>query len=115
MTTEAIILFEYGTEGGGATVCRLPNNKVIEEGSSGGISGDEDDPVKEWKKEFESWEAWWQNFTTLYPKYWIYFYPVFIHNDIKAFIKQAVENYNYKDRDISRQLENWNFTLTRKV
>lgn len=104
-------MFEYGTECGGATVCRLPNNTIIEEGSSGGISGEAGDMVNEWKKEFENWEAWWQNFTTLHQDFWIYFYPVFINKKIKAFITEAVQNYNYKNGDVTHQKEKWIDTL----
>ncbi|WP_462252779.1 hypothetical protein [Ferruginibacter sp.] len=115
MSTEAIMLFEFGADGGGAIIYRLPNNKVIEAGSSGGIMDEAEDPVKKWKKEFENWEAWWKNFTDTHQDFWIFFSPLFIHDDIKAFIKEAVENYNYKNRDVTDRKERWNYKLNKNA
>ena len=113
MSTSETILFKYGFEGGGATVYRCQNNKVIEKGSSGDILDEEEDPIKTWEKIYDNWETWWLNFTTQNQDFWIYFYPSFIHDDIKQFIQVAVDNYK-SNRDYTNQKENWNQSLSDK-
>jgi hypothetical protein len=111
--TDETILFEFGADGGGATVYKLLNGKIIEKGSSGGILDEEEDPIKTWEKIYDNWETWWLNFTTEHQDFWIYFHPSFIHDDIKQFIRVAVDNYK-SNRDYSYHKENWNQKLTDK-
>ena len=106
MATPAIKVFEYGLEGGGATVYRLPDNKVIEKGSTGGILDEEEDPFRDWEKIFENWDVWWLDFTSQNQNEWIYFYPIFIHPDIKQLVKLAVDSFSSCEK-IKDQKKKW--------
>ncbi len=110
MLTTKILLFEFGTEGVGASVYKLPDNKVIEKGSSGGILDGVENPFKDWKKIYENWDLWWSKFTSEHQEQWIYFYPIFIHKDIKKSLQIAVDQYN-SNIDFADQKENWNCWL----
>lgn len=115
MSISEIILFEFGTEGGGAIVYKLLNNKVVEKGSSGGMLDDEEeDPIKEWEETFDSWENWWSNFISEHKENWIYFYPLFISEDIKANIQTSVDNYQASDDSHLFHKENWLRILNEK-
>ena len=105
--TLPVILFEYGSSTGGAIVYRLHNNKVVEKGSSGGITGEDGDPIREWESEYDNWETWWQGFTNKHKEYWIWFYPVIIHEELKDFIKQAVDNYQFKVDNFDFYKKHW--------
>jgi len=107
MSTSEIILFEFGAEGGSATVYKLQNNKVVERGSSGGILDEEEDPIKKWEKVYESWDNWWASFTIKHKTRWINFYPVFIHSDIKLMIKTEVDNFQITDTYQSDLIDIW--------
>lgn len=107
MSTSEIILFEFGTEGGGATVSKLSTNKIIEKGSSGGILDEDEDPIREWEEVYDNWEDWWSNFIAKHKAHWICFYPVYIHEDIKIFIQTAVENYQDSDEFLTRRKATW--------
>lgn len=93
MSTDKELLFAYGAEGGGSEVYRLPDGRVIEEGSSGGMLDEDEDPVISWKKEYAHWDAWWTHFTTREPEFWIAYYPISIHPAIRDGIRQAVDAY----------------------
>ena len=114
MYNEGTILFEFGTEGGGATIYRVQHNKIIEKASSGGIVDEKEDPFKEWEEEFENWEVWWQNFTNKNKEFWIFYYPKFIHDDVKPFIQSAIDNYTSTNQDVSHHKEKWNRRLRNK-
>ena len=93
--------FKYGCEGGGETLYRdAGNGKILfyTEGSSGGIEPDE--PVKTWKRNYTDFEDFWKNRFTENEQ-WFRFYPIFIHEEIKGFIKQELEKIEgdgvYKD------------------
>ena len=101
-----LLIFEFGVDGGEASVFRMPDNSVVERGSSGGILDEEEYPVTKWEKAFESWEEWWKQFVIQHGKNWIGFYPLFIHEDLKTFIASKVSNYN-KPNDHERQIDNW--------
>jgi len=107
-----ILLFEFGTEGGGASVYTLPDNTVIEKGSCGGILDDEEDSIKEWEKVYDNWDAWWSKFTSEHQEQWIYFYPIFIHTDIKKSIKIEIDRY-VSNFDTADQKEKWNRHLSK--
>lgn len=107
MPTSEILLFDFGTDGGGATVFKLLNNKVVERGSSGGILDEEEDPIKKREKIYESWEDWWASFTNKHKTRWINFYPLFIHSDIKPMIKAAIDNFQITDSNLSYLKDNW--------
>jgi len=107
MSESETILFDYGTEGGGAIVYQLHDNTVIERGSSGGITGDENDPIKKCQRVFSSFEDWWQNFTDKHKDFWIMFSPQFIHVDIKPLIESAIKKYDYPSIDTTRHKQRW--------
>jgi hypothetical protein len=111
MFLEKIKLFEYGTEGSSTTVFKLADNTVMEKGKSGGILEEDEDPSKDWEKSFDTWEVWWQNFTDTNKEFWIRYHPIFIHDFIKAFIKNAVDKYNSTGSDVSRHTTKWNRLL----
>ncbi len=105
------ILFEFGLEGGGSCVYKLPDNSVVEKGSSGGILDEEEEPIKQWKNIYDNWDAWWLNFTSKNQDQWIYFYPIFIHPDIKKSIQVAVESISSNSDDMYHK-EKWNRRLS---
>ena len=55
-SAETIKLFEFGVEGGGGSVFKLPDNPVVERGDSGGFLDEEEDPHRSWEKVFDRWE-----------------------------------------------------------
>lgn len=105
------LLFEFGTEGGGASVYKLPDNTVMENGSSGGIMDEDEDPIMQWKKIYDNWDAWWLSFTSKNQDQWIYFYPIFIHPDVKKSIQIAVDNFS-SNGDYINHKEKWNRRLS---
>ena len=111
MDGDGIILFEYGTEGGGSKVYRLPDNSIIEKGSSGGILDEQDDPIKNWERKYSGFAEWWQNFTDKYTEEWILFSPLFIHDDIKSLIASAIKKFAYEQDGIAFHKQNWEMHL----
>jgi hypothetical protein len=99
MSTEAILLFEFGADGGGAEVFRHADGTVTEEGSSGGMIDDIDedgkpeDPVTTWRRVFPDFPAWWADFEAQLGSHWICFYPLFIHPEVRGFIRERVVTY----------------------
>ncbi len=112
---EKTLLFDFGIEGGGASVYQFANGKVIETGSSGGILDEEEDPFKTWEKAFNNWEDWWQNFVEIHDDFWICFCPSFIHTDIRPFIQFAVNNYTSTNRDLTYHKQKWDWALQENV
>lgn len=102
-----VILFDFGFEGGGGKVYLLSDKTIVEKGSSGGILDEDEDPHRNWEKPFETWEEWWQNFTNEHKDFWIHAYPIYIHDSIKSFILNAIDNYNYSNIDADRKKEIW--------
>jgi hypothetical protein len=107
MLSTAIKLFEFGAEGGGAAVYRLPSNEVIERGSSGGMLDEEEDPIRHWEEKFPNWEFWWSNFKREHGEHWIFFYPIFIHEDIRSSIKESIDHYDSPDESSHYHKNNW--------
>jgi hypothetical protein len=110
--SEEIKLFEFGSDGGGTKVFILNDNSIIERGISGGILDEVEDPIINWERKFESWEIWWQQFKKTHESFWVYFYPIFIHQNIKPFIKTELDNYEYSRKEASSQLETWDRKLS---
>ena len=109
---EKTLLFEFGTEGGGAEVYRLPDNRVLEMGSSGGMLDDEEeDPVRSWEVMFVDFEHWWKHFLTQNGSFWIYFYPIFMHDEVKPIIKSSVEQYISQNGAEAGHHEKWEYCL----
>lgn len=106
-----IILFEYGADGGGASVIKLPNDTIVEKGI--GCEIEDEDLIMHGNKPLYSWEAWWQTFTSMHGSFWIFFHPLFIHEDIKPFIQNALDKYNYPDADARDHIERWKDQLNR--
>ena len=102
-----LLLLEYGTEGGGAEVFQLPDNTVVERGSSGGMLDEEESPVTTWEKKFDSFAAWWQDFLRVYDYKWIYFYPVFIHASIQVYVLKALQNTDPKKPELDYHKTKW--------
>lgn len=102
-----LLLLEYGAEGGGAKVFQLPGNTVVERGSSGGILDDEEDPVTKWEKEFDSFDAWWQDFLGGYGYKWVYFYPVFIHPSLHVHVLKALQHTDLKKPELDYHKTKW--------
>ena len=101
------LLFEFGVDGGGAAVYLTENGKVVESGSSGGMMDEEEDPHKSWTKEFDSWTAWWADFKNEHKNFWPYFYPLYIDESIKAFIKIEIENFKSADEYSIPDFHSW--------
>jgi len=105
---EKVKLLEAGVDGGGFDVYRMANGKVEESGSSGGMMDDEEeDPIISWSKPFDSFELWWENFKKEQRDFWICFYPVFIHDDIKPFIRTEIEKYQKGENYHPSCSESW--------
>ncbi|MCE2790114.1 MAG: hypothetical protein LW630_09410 [Saprospiraceae bacterium] len=84
MSEEKILIATIGVEGGGFDLYLLPNGKIEESGSSGGMMGDEeDDPLSEWTKTSDSLEVWWTHFTETNWDFWYYFHVVYLHPDYR--------------------------------
>ena len=96
------VIFKYGADGGGSTVYLASDATVFESGSSGGMLDEEEDPIISWKKEFENWEAWWNDFESKY-RDWYYFYPIYIDDQIKDFIREKIDALTVKTNSI----ESW--------
>ena len=111
---QEVKLFEFGADGGGASVYKLPDDSIAERGSSGGILDEEEDPVKKWERLSPSWEAWWSNFKNTHKENWIHFSPLFIHDDIKSFIQNEVDNYKPNNKETRNSIENWRFKLAKQ-
>ncbi len=105
-SAETIKLFEFGVEGGGSSVFKLPDNTVVERGDSGGFLDEEEDPHRSWEKVFDSWETWWRQFINKHQSSWICFYPIFMDEQVKPLIKESLQHIisgNRKDVDV----KNW--------
>ena len=82
-------IFEYGGSTGSAMVYITSAGKIIEQGGSGGI--DLDEPIRNWNRQYESWEAWFTDFREKHGRYWFYFSPLFIDESIRLDIMVALE------------------------
>jgi len=91
------LLFEYGVEGGGASVFRLPDQTIVERGSSGGMLDDDEDPYRTWETPYGSWDAWWQHFTSY--KQWFMFSPIFLHPSIRESYTHSRERASAADKN----------------
>ena len=101
------LIFKFGADGGGASVLRSDEGKFIETGSSGGMLDEDEDPIISWVKEFDSFEAWWKDFKQQHKQFWPFFYPIFIHSDIKAFIKKEIADFHSDDEYSQPDFESW--------
>ena len=87
--------FQYGTEGGGETLYRHNKDGEIifyTEGRSGGILDEEE--IKKWKHDYKDFNHFWNSYFTQLGN-WYYFHPVFIHPDIRDFIKAALQKIQH--------------------
>ncbi len=101
-------LLSLGLDGGGFDIYLLPNNTVVETGSSGGILDKNEDPIKSWEHQFDTWELWWQNFTKTHGNHWIWFSPLFIDVTVKEFVQQKVNEYDCTELGNDFYKDNWN-------
>jgi hypothetical protein len=84
MSTEKTLIASLGVEGGGFDLYALPDGKIIESGSSGGMMGDdEEDPIRQWEQTYESLDAWWTHFTEMNKNFWYYFHISDVNPDYK--------------------------------
>ena len=105
-------LITLGVDGGGFDIFETEYKTIVEDGSSGGMLDEDEDPVSSWKREYKTFEDFWNYFTATHKEgFWIFFHPVFIHEDIKPFIQNAVDNYDYPDQDAKSQIEYWKYKL----
>ena len=75
MISEKTLIASLGVDGGGFDLYALPDGKIVESGSSGGMMGDdEEDPIREWEQTYNSLDAWWTDFTEKHKDIWYYFY-----------------------------------------
>lgn len=84
-----ILVFEYSAEGGGAAVYRRDDRTVYEEGESGGLLEDEEDPLQEWRHEYADWAAFWNQFSS--HRLWYQFSPLYVHPDYRPAVREAIE------------------------
>lgn len=105
--SERIVLFAFGAEGGGAEVFLLPDNRVVEKGSSGGILDEEDDPPKSWEVTYDNWQSWWDKFTQENGSFWVYFHPIQIHELAKPSIRKSLEELQQTTEDNFRKISSW--------
>lgn len=108
------LVFEYGADGGGAGVYRSDSGKIVESGSAGGMLDEEEDPIRSWTKEFGSFEDWWKDFKNIHRNFWPYFYPMFIHDDIKDFIRKEIAEFKSDDKHSNPSFESWMYALEGK-
>ncbi len=90
---EMVGLIKLGTEGGGCEVFRYKNGIVMEKGSSGGILDEDEDPFVSWENKYVSFEHWFKEFKIKHKDFWIYFYPVYISEEIRSIVMEEVKNY----------------------
>jgi hypothetical protein len=108
----SVKIFDYGVEGGGETLFRitLPDGsmKIVADGSAMAWDENDNDIIKKWKKEYSSWEEFWQQFIS--EKSWFRFYPVFIHEDCRGSILEAL---NKLDAETGKEhyIQNWESAL----
>ncbi len=92
---QKVKLITVGVDGGGMDVYRLLDGTVVESGSSGGMMDDEEeDPVVSWSKSFENFELWWESFKLQQGDFWICFFPMSVHDDIKPFLLKEINTYS---------------------
>ena len=106
-------IFAFCVEGGGAEVYRLADNAIVERGQSVGILDEEEDPAINWEKYFADWEAWWKHFEIDHKENWIYIFPIFIHDEIKTFVKEKTISYKPKSKATKKAIEYWERSFTK--
>ncbi len=102
------VIFKYGCEGGGETLYREQKNGTgillyYTEGSDISINEKDEEELKTWKKDYASFEDFWQN-SFIKNDQWYLFYVLFIHDEIKPFIIQQLAFLNLTERE-SKRLE----------
>lgn len=98
-------LFEAGVDGGGFEVFRLEDGSVVETGSSGGML--DEDPIIGWKNSYPDFETFFQKFKQSHNDFWICFYPVLIHEEVKVFIRSEVASYADAGNLYVHCIKNW--------
>jgi hypothetical protein len=107
------LYFEYGCEGGGAMLFRLLQNDgnyyYSIKGNSFDIGDSGIDHVRHWKKEFKTFEEFWNYFINSLEK-WYMFHVLFIHDELKVFIKEELDKME-KDKGYEYKKETWERAL----
>ncbi len=84
MSTEKTFVASLGVDGGGFDLYVLPDGKIVESGSSGGMmDDDEEDPIRTWDKTYDSLDAWWTDFTKKHDNFWYYFHIADVNPDYR--------------------------------
>jgi len=84
MSTEKTFVASLGVDGGGFDLYVLPDGKIVESGSSGGMMDDDEvDPIRTWDKTFDNLDAWWTYFTDMYQNFWYYFHIADVNPDYR--------------------------------
>ncbi|MCX6210640.1 MAG: hypothetical protein NTZ59_14340 [Bacteroidetes bacterium] len=106
--------FDYGIEGGGETLykCTKADGSIYfaTSGSSLYIDENDLDSVRTWEKEYPTFEAFWQKFSQIGMP-WFYFYPIYIHNDIKEIIRTRLQVFSEVPEYIEYKKHNWERAL----
>ena len=102
------LIFQYGVEGGGCSVYQtLDDGSIIENGSSGGILDEEEDPIINWNKKYNNWEMWWNVFIKNFQSNWIRVHPTYIDISLKDFFITEISNYKSDELDYKYYCEKW--------
>lgn len=100
MEKQKVLITSMGVEGGGFDVYLLPDGSVIEEGSSGGILDEEEDPHIHWEKLYASPDSWWSEYIQNHPNFWYHLHVLYIHPDYVDRIRDIALNalHNLQER-----------------
>ncbi len=104
-------LLSLGVDGGGFDVFEMANKTIVESGSSGGILDEDEDPMKNWNKKFETLEDWWRYFTTNHSNHWICFSLSFIDVSVKEFVLQKVTDYDSSHFEADYHKNEWLYRI----
>jgi len=101
------LLFEFGTDGGGAEVILMNDGRIVEKGSAGGMLDEEEDPVRTWEETYESWQLWWDDFQSKHGSDWVWFYPLHIHDSVKPSIRASWSALSMAPVEMGFHVERW--------
>lgn len=107
-------IFQYGVEGGGETLYKDEENGSIifhTQGSSLSLDDNDEEQIKKWKRTYKNFEDFWN--TYIKNEKWFWFYPVFIHPDVRDVVKKELEKL--KDNPIYNAHAKYNWKRAVKI
>lgn len=100
-------IFQYHEGKEDAVVIQLADELLVEVDAEQTEQPDLGKHPEHWKLSFKSWEDWWTYFTASHSIEWIKIHPTYIHQNLRPYIQQQLDGYNYSINDMHYHMSKW--------